>query len=153
MCITWRTIKFILKKPIFISLKNMSFIERFCPKLIKKKLTLPSTVTADFVAWQPFDAINNTGSELSYILVYCGTVCVILESFQKHFLFGIIQNWNPSKKKAKQNFKLKIQHSVPNIIFLSLCKSIKKGKGYMYGTISFWNAKSFKLFIHKWFLV
>lgn len=122
------------------------------PKVDNKKLTFPSTVTADLVAWQPFDAVNNTGSELSYILVYCGTVCVILESFQKHFLFGIIQNWNPSKKKAKQNFLLKIQHSVPNIIILSLSKSKKKGKGYMYGTISFWNAKSFKLFIHKWFL-
>lgn len=73
------------------------------PKVDNKKLTFPSTVTADLVAWQPFDAVNNTGSELSYILVYCGTVCVILERFQKHFLFGIIQNWNPSKKKAKQN--------------------------------------------------
>lgn len=103
MCITWRTIKFILKKHLYFFEKYVIYWE-ILPKVDNKKLTLPSTVTADLVAWQPFDAVNNTGSELSYILVYCGTVCVILESFQKHFLFGIIQNWNPSKKKAKQNF-------------------------------------------------
>lgn len=96
------------------------------PKVDNKKLTFPSTVTADLVAWQPFDAVNNTGSELSYILVYCGTVCVILESFQKHFLFGIIQNWNPSKKK-KQNkiFNLKFI-TLSQTLFFYLCVNQKK---------------------------
>lgn len=122
MCITWRTIKFILKNYLYFFEKYVIYWE-ILPKVelwklkVEQKLTLPSTVTADLVAWQPFDAVNNTGSELSYILIYCGTVCVILESFQKHFLFGIIQNWNPSKKKAKQIFNLKNSTLCPKHYF------------------------------------
>lgn len=68
-------------------------------------MTWCTAVTALLVAWQPPDAIHNTGGELPNTLIQTWGVGVVLEEVHEDTFFSIVQDGDPPEtNKSTQTF-------------------------------------------------